>query len=261
MWNNMPARGNFVNSLNGSIIKRLGRPNLNVSPQFKSKLQRWLWPLMPGWPDEGRRIVQGPHLEALLERASHESRGFRHVFNAGAGEGGYSPVLLRLPGVESVVESDFGWRLSQPRQIDQRQIFFCGSLTSIPLPDRKFDFILCTEVLEHILEHEDALDEMARVIAPGGWLLITVPTPPAIDDPAHVREGYRPEELAALLSRRGFRVVDSRFCMYFFFRFLLENWPRLPWSPRILIRILATLDKLMPIGLPMDLMVLAQMAD
>ena len=214
---------------------------------------------MPGWPDEGRRIVQGPHLQAFMDQAVQESQRFRHAFNAGAGECGYSPLLLALPDVRAVVEGDFGWRVSRPHRIDRRQLFFCGSLTSIPLPDERFDFILCTEVLEHIVEHEDALNEIARVTAPGGWLVITVPTPPAITTPMHVREGYLPEELAAMLTRRGFEVVDKRFCMYFFFRLLLEKSEKLRWRPRILIRALALLDKLLPIGPPMDLMILARM--
>jgi SAM-dependent methyltransferase len=223
---------------------------------FKETLQRWCWPLMPGWPDEGRRIVQDKHLRALIERARQQSPRFPLVFNAGSGEGGYSPLLLGLPGVETVVESDFGWHLKGP---DPRQFFFRGSITSIPVSDDKFDLILCTEVLEHILDHEQALDELARVLQPGGWLLITVPTPPAVPDTAHVREGYRPRELSDLLTPRGFHVVETRFCMHFFFRLVLKHWARPPWCPRIIIRTLSRLDVLLPIGEPMDLMVLARL--
>jgi SAM-dependent methyltransferase len=226
---------------------------------FKRTIQQWFWPLMPGWPDEGRRIVQDPHVRALLERAAIESRGFQAVFNAGAGEGGYSPLLLGLPGVTSVVESDFGWRHNGVTRIDPRQEFFCASLTSIPLVSRTFDLVLCTEVLEHIAEHEEALNEIARILNPGGWLLISVPTPPAVPDTAHVREGYRAAELSAMLARRGFEIVETRFCMHYFFRFVLRNWRRAPWRPRIFIRTLAYLDRLLPIGPPMDLMLLGRM--
>jgi SAM-dependent methyltransferase len=214
---------------------------------------------MPGWLDEGRRIVQGPHIRALLDRAAH-SYEFPRVLNAGSGEGGYSPLLLSLPGVQAIAETDFGYRDNSPHRIDSRQLFFCSSLTSIPLPDRKFDLILCTEVLEHIEEHEKALDEITRVLAPGGWLLITVPAVPAPPDPAHVREGYRPEELGAMLSRRGYQIIETRFCMYYLFRFLFGNWRRLPWKPRILVRGLCALDKLFRLGPPMDLMILAQLS-
>jgi SAM-dependent methyltransferase len=230
-----------------------------MSVAFKRRMQKWLWPLMPSWPDEGRRIVQGPPLRALLERAAKESHHFRCVFNAGSGEGGYSPLLLELPGVQRVIESDFGWRSQQPPQIDPRQVFFCASLVSIPVSDQTANLVLCTEVLEHIPEHEQALDEITRVTTTGGWLLITVPTPPAPPDANHVREGYRPEELEAMLQHRGFEVIETRFCMRYFFRFLLAHWWRLPWCPRILTRTFAALDRLIPIGPPMDLMILARL--
>jgi SAM-dependent methyltransferase len=230
-----------------------------MAKAWKKIVMQVCWPLMPGWPDEGRRIVQGPHLRALITRAKQQSPQFSRAFNAGAGEGGYSRLLLELPGLKWLVESDFGWRSSLPSRFDPRQLFFCASLASIPAQEANFDLILCTEVLEHIQEHDQALDEMARVLALGGWLLITVPTPPAVPDPNHVREGYRPEELQAMLTARGFEIVDTRFCMHFFFRWLLANWGRMAWCPRILIRSLAFLDRLLPIGPPMDLMILARL--
>lgn len=227
---------------------------------LKTRLRRWLWPLLPGWPDHGRRILQGPHVDALLSRAAMNSQNprFRSVFNAGAGEGGYSPLLLKLPGIERLLESDYGYRSCRPRQFDAKQVFFCASLVSIPLANETCDLVLCTEVLEHIEEHEQALDELARVTAPGGWLVITVPTPPALPDTNHVREGYRQRELAGMLTERGFRVVESRFCMHFFFRFVLANWSRWIWRPNFLIAGLSMLDRLLPIGPPMDLLILAQ---
>lgn len=45
----------------------------------------------------------------------------------------------------------------------------------IPFLDDSFDTVLCTSVLEHVANAEDAVAEMARVLRPGGHLLITVP--------------------------------------------------------------------------------------
>ncbi len=235
----------------------------NMNASLKSFVRRWFWPLMPGWPDEGRRIVQTPCLEALLRQVAAKSPHSKvyATYNAGAGECGYSRLLLGLSGVELAAESDFGWRSGRPPRIDPKQVFFCASLTAIPLVPEKFDLVLCTEVLEHVAEHHEALDELARILRPGGWLLITVPTPPAIPDPAHVREGYRLPELSAMLADRGLEVVDSAFCMHFFFRTVLRLWPRLWWRPRGFIRSLSYLDRIFPIGPPMDLMILARKAE
>jgi len=44
---------------------------------------------------------------------------------------------------------------------------------SIPLPDNQFDVVLCTEVLEHLHTPQKAIDEMRRVLKPGGALILT----------------------------------------------------------------------------------------
>ena len=134
-----------------------------------------------------------------------------------------------------------------------------ASLTHLPFKDQAFDCILCSEVLEHIPDDERAMAELSRVLKPASWLLLSVPTPPAPSDPNHVREGYKPEELSAMLSARGLEVRARRFCMYRFFRWILANWPSLPYSPKLLIRGLSYLDRLLPIGPPMDLLVLARL--
>jgi SAM-dependent methyltransferase len=192
-----------------------------------------------------------------LNRAVDHSGQLRRVFNAGAGEGGYSPLLLAMRGVESVIETDVGYGAQSPRRIDAKQLHFGSSLVSIPMAKQTIDLVLCTEVLEHIEDHEKALDEIARILISGGWLLITVPTPPAPFDPAHVREGYRIADLSTMLKQRGFEIVETRFCMHYFFKFLLANWSHWKWHPRIAIRVLSFLDKLLPVGSPMDLVMLA----
>jgi SAM-dependent methyltransferase len=45
----------------------------------------------------------------------------------------------------------------------------------LPFADNTFDSVLCTSVLEHVDNAEYAVAEMARVLRPGGRLLITVP--------------------------------------------------------------------------------------
>ena len=44
---------------------------------------------------------------------------------------------------------------------------------ALALADASFDVVLCTEVLEHIPEPQRAIDEMYRVLRPGGTLLLT----------------------------------------------------------------------------------------
>jgi ubiquinone/menaquinone biosynthesis C-methylase UbiE len=46
---------------------------------------------------------------------------------------------------------------------------------SFPLPDASVDFIFASEVIEHVYDTEMAFLEMARIVRPGGCLLITTP--------------------------------------------------------------------------------------
>lgn len=48
-----------------------------------------------------------------------------------------------------------------------------GNLESLPYPAEAFDLVLCSQVIEHLLAPERGLEELARVLRPGGKLLLT----------------------------------------------------------------------------------------
>jgi SAM-dependent methyltransferase len=48
-------------------------------------------------------------------------------------------------------------------------------LAELTLPDESAQTILCIETLEHVFEVRRAIDEMLRVLAPGGTIVITTP--------------------------------------------------------------------------------------
>lgn len=43
----------------------------------------------------------------------------------------------------------------------------------LPFMDGEFEFILCTEVLEHVKNPQQVIDEILRVLAPGGTIVLT----------------------------------------------------------------------------------------
>jgi SAM-dependent methyltransferase len=92
-----------------------------------------------------------------------------------------------------------------------------GDATALPFPDGSFDRVIAAEVLEHIPADQAALQELARVLRPGGVAAVTVPAwlPERIcwalsDDyhnvpGGHVRIYTRPE-LEAKLALAGLTV-------------------------------------------------------
>jgi SAM-dependent methyltransferase len=50
-----------------------------------------------------------------------------------------------------------------------------ADITDLPFADDSFDVILCSHVLEHVVDDRKAMRELYRVLRPGGWALVLVP--------------------------------------------------------------------------------------
>ena len=48
-------------------------------------------------------------------------------------------------------------------------------ITDIKFNDNCFDVIICNHVLEHVLDDRKAVEELFRVLKPGGWAILQVP--------------------------------------------------------------------------------------
>jgi|GEM_PF-1110800 len=74
------------------------------------------------------------------------------------------------------------------------RIDFVSDIAAIPAPDSSFDVILCTEVLEHVPQPFEAVREMARLLKPGGRLLLSAPLGSGRHQmPYHFYGGFTPE--------------------------------------------------------------------
>lgn len=78
-----------------------------------------------------------------------------------------------------------------------------GDLRGLPFGDGEFDCAVCFEALVRVAEPEKGLDELQRVLKPGGLLLLSVPNPEVYPagNPLHLCE-VGAEELEAMLRRR-----------------------------------------------------------
>ncbi len=89
-----------------------------------------------------------------------------------------------------------------------------GDALDLPYDDGSFDCVIASEILEHVPADDRALEELIRVVKPGGRLAVTVPRwlPEKIcwmlSDEYHANEGghiriYRANELHDKIASRG----------------------------------------------------------
>jgi 2-polyprenyl-3-methyl-5-hydroxy-6-metoxy-1,4-benzoquinol methylase len=84
-----------------------------------------------------------------------------------------------------------------------------------------FDQIICTECIEHILNDQKLVDDLASMLKPGGKLMLTAPykhhkslvdeTMSGKEDGGHVRWGYTHEELRKIFTTAGLEVVSEEY--------------------------------------------------
>lgn len=106
-----------------------------------------------------------------------------------------------------------------------------GDVCALPYSDSTFDLVLATDVIEHVERDDIAVQELQRVLKPGGYALITVPAFQCLwglqDEVAHHKRRYRMRPLLRLIEASGLGRVHS-----YHFNFLLF----LPiWSARRII--------------------------
>lgn len=89
------------------------------------------------------------------------------VLDLGSGIGGYSVQLLEqgadVYSVDLMLPTE---RIGNP---------VVGNGLSLPLADGSFDFVFCASLIEHVAEPERLIDEIARVLRPGGYCYLSFP--------------------------------------------------------------------------------------
>lgn len=112
-------------------------------------------------------------------------------------------------------KSDFSHLDSSDRSLS----FIHGDGLKLPFQDNTFDVVICSEVLEHILDFRQVLKEIKRVLKPKGTFAVSVPNflPEAIcwalskdyiDDTGHLRI-FQNNELPCAVEATGMKLYDK----------------------------------------------------
>ena len=116
--------------------------------------------------------------------------------------------FLRPPGSEYVGIDYPVTATAQGRPWSKADVF--ADCREMPFEDASFDSVICTQVLEHVNEPKTFLREIARVLKPGGVLLISVPMSWPHHEEPHDFFRYTRYGLDHLLGESGFATVCCR---------------------------------------------------
>jgi 2-polyprenyl-6-hydroxyphenyl methylase/3-demethylubiquinone-9 3-methyltransferase len=152
----------------------------------------------------------------------------KNVLDLGCGGGFMAEALAqRGAAVVGIDPAEKAIAIAQAHAAQQNLSirYLVGSGEKLPMADASLDYVVCVDVLEHVADLGQVIDEVRRVLRPGGaflfdtinrtWFAALVVVffgervlrllPMGTHDPAKF---IKPAELAALLTARGFAVSD-----------------------------------------------------
>lgn len=149
-------------------------------------------------------VAASPHDRApilsFMQQAAHAIPAGSVVLDAGAGDAPYRELFAHC----DYRTSDWSNSVHDGAQASD----YVASLDDLPLDDATVDAVLNTQVLEHVERPRRALDELARVLKPGGELWLTVPLVNELHEEPFDFFRYTPYGLRSMAEEAGLEVVS-----------------------------------------------------
>jgi len=178
--------------------------------------------------------IRSPLILGMLHLQSGDK-----VLDLGSGAGYFSETMCTQASSIFCLDISLGNLLSIKQRKNRNVFLIHSEAEHLPLSDTSCNKVLCSEVLEHIEGDGEALKEIARILQPGGTLVITVPcselrlptligllgikTVHDYEGPEkHCRKGYTIREISDLLTVSGLVVSNRAYFSHFFSQLMLD---------------------------------------
>jgi SAM-dependent methyltransferase len=207
----------------------------------KEGLLRDTWTLKKNSPGYYQEMVR-------YERIADKVGSLGCAVDFGCGDGFLSNLLAKK-GLD-VFSVDLALsRLKKTKAACTHDSFVITDIEKVGFKSNNFDYLVCSEVLEHIPNYPIVIREMFRVLKPGAKAVITVPYKEKLKTYVcpHCHESFHPDDhlhrfdkgnLAETFSKAGFKIksqksfrhkllVQLQYHLKFRYGFLLRNVDKL----------------------------------
>lgn len=140
------------------------------------------------------------------------------ILDLGCGTGAVLQELAPRGWAVGMDLSPHALAFCQTRQLKR---LVCGDAQHIPFADASFDAVIALDVLEHVPDDRAAFHEIARVLKPGGILVLNVPAFGWLWGPhdvalMHFRR-YRRSDVASRLAEAGLHAERLSYSVFWLF--------------------------------------------
>lgn len=123
------------------------------------------------WQENFTQGIDPEYEEQIIPLFRHHLQGAGTVLDVGTGEGQLAREAAAMGAGVFGVDPSMA-QLTAGSQRGGRVAYARSSAAALPFPSGVFDVVMVCLVLEHIDDLDPVADEIARVIAPGGRLLL-----------------------------------------------------------------------------------------
>lgn len=117
-----------------------------------------------------------PLMGKLFRSGRFDAGRFERILDVGSGAGQIMRHLLATSRSSTeVIGFDLSWEMlkrARERLDSDRPVFVAADMRALPFRDASFDCVTCGYVLEYLPDPADGLREFARVLRPGGTILL-----------------------------------------------------------------------------------------
>jgi len=166
------------------------------------------------WWFAGRRRIIAGFLQRICSTLSHRPR----ILDVGCGTGANLELLGEFGEAEGVDVAPEALAFCQQRGLESVRL---GEAEKLPYPDSSFDLVTGLDVVEHLDDDLSGLQEMRRILKPGGRALVFVPAFMFLwgvqDDVSNHRRRYTLPQLKQRLVEAGFEIERATYANITFF--------------------------------------------